>query len=263
MGERLAGKVAIVTGGAGGIGEETVRLFVREGAKVMIVDLNEEASQRVSKAIDPSGENVAYVIARLDQEEQAKMAVDKTVERFGKLDILANVAAVRVRGTIVESTMDDWNFIIGANLLAVGHSCKYAIPKMIENGGGSIVTVSSANATVGRKGMGLYDATKAAVLALTRSMACDHAEQNIRVNAISPGPTLTNFHINNRVRATGRSYSEVEAEMRGMGAPHTLLNRQAEPVEQAYAILWLASDEASYVTGADFNIDGGIMGLRD
>ena len=263
MGERLAGKVAIVTGGAGGIGEATVKLFVDEGAKVMIVDLNEEASKKVSAAIDPSGEKVGYVIAHLDKMEEAKMAVEKTVERFGKLDVLANVAAVRVRGAITEATMEDWNFILGANLLAVGHICKYAIPKMIENGGGSIVTVSSANATVGRKGMGLYDATKAGVLALTRSMACDHAEQNIRVNAISPGPTLTNFHIRNRSKATGKSEAEVEAEMRAAGAPHTLLGRQAEPIEQAYAILWLASDEASYVTGADFNIDGGIMGLRD
>jgi NAD(P)-dependent dehydrogenase (short-subunit alcohol dehydrogenase family) len=263
MGDRLAGKVAVVTGGAGGIGEETVRLFVREGAQVMIVDIHQEASQRVAHAIDPTGENVAYTLARLDREEEAKAAIESAVSRFGKLDILANVAAVRVRGTIPESTMEDWNFILGANLLAVSHCCKYAIPKMVENGGGSIITVSSANATVGRKGMGLYDATKAAVLALTRSMACDHAEQNIRVNAISPGPTLTKFHINNRSRATGKSVAEAEAEMRAAGAPHTLMNRMGEPVEQAYAILWLASDEASYVTGADFNIDGGIMGLRD
>ena len=263
MGDRLAGKVALVTGGAGGIGEATVGLFVREGARVMIVDLNEEASQRVSKAIDPGGDKVGYVIARLDNEDEAKRAVDETVARFGKLDILINVAAVRVRGTIPESTRQDWDTILGANLLAVAHCCKYAIPKMIENGGGSIVTVSSANATVGRKGMGLYDATKAAVLALTRSMACDHAEQNIRVNAISPGPTLTNFHIRNRSKATGKSEAEVEKEMRAAGAPHTLLNRQAEPIEQAYALLWLASDEGSYVTGADFNIDGGISGLRD
>lgn len=263
MGDRMKNRVALVTGGAGGIGEATVELFVREGAKVMITDLNEEASKRVAGRIDPSGETVGYVIAHLDQEEEAAKAVEATVAKFGKLDTLINVAAVRVHGTVPDSTRKDWDFIIGANLLAVGWACKYAIPKMIENGGGSIVTVSSANATVGRKGMGLYDATKAAVLALTRSMACDHAHQNIRVNAISPGPTLTNFHINNRVRKTGQSYAEVEAEMRAAGAPHTLLNRQAEPIEQAYALLWLASDEGAYVTGADFNIDGGISGLRD
>lgn len=263
MGDRLAGKVAIVTGGAGGIGEATVDLFVREGAKVMIVDLNEEASKSVSALIDPTGDKVAYTIASLDREEDAQAAVEATVKRFGKLDVLINVAAVRVHGPITTATKADWDKILGANLLAVGHICKYAIPKMVENGSGSIVTVSSANATVGRKGMGLYDATKAAVLALTRSMACDHAEQGIRVNAISPGPTLTNFHIRNRSKATGKSYAEAEAEIRAQGAPHTLLGRQAEPIEQAYALLWLASDEASYVTGADFNIDGGISGLRD
>ncbi len=263
MGDRVAGKVALVTGGAGGIGEATVQLFVREGAKVMIVDLNEEASKEVAAKIDPSGQNVAYVTARLDREDEAKAAVEATVARFGKLDVLANVAAVRVSGPITKATKEDWDKILGANLLAVAHCCKYAIPKMIENGGGSIVTVSSANATVGRKGMALYDATKAAVLALTRSMACDHADANIRVNAISPGPTLTNYHIRNRSKATGKSEAEVEAEMRAAGAPHTLMNRQAEPIEQAHAILWLASDDASYVTGADFNIDGGISGLRD
>lgn len=263
MGERLKGRVALVTGGAGGIGEATVELFVREGAQVMIVDLSEEASQRVSKRIDPTGEKVGYVIARLDQELEAKKAVDATVEKFGKLDTVINVAAVRVHGPVTESTKEQWDFIIGANLLAVGWTCKFAIPKIAEAGGGSITTVSSANATVGRKGMGLYDATKAAVLALTRSMACDHAHQNIRVNAISPGPTLTNFHVFNRMKRTGQTYEAVEAEMRAAGAPHTLLNRQAEPMEQAYALLWLSSDEASYVTGADFNIDGGISGLRD
>jgi NAD(P)-dependent dehydrogenase (short-subunit alcohol dehydrogenase family) len=134
---------------------------------------------------------------------------------------------------------------------------------MASNGGGSIVTISSANATVGRPNMGQYDATKNAVLALTRSMACDHADQGIRVNAVSPGPTLTNYHIRNRVKRTGETPEEAEAAMRKAGAPHTLLKRQAEPREMAYAMLFLASDESSYVTGANFAVDGGIMGLRD
>ena len=260
---RLEGKVALVTGGGGGIGEETVRLFVREGANVMISDVDDAMSRGVAAAIDPSGDRVGVVISDLAREEGARQAVQATVDRFGKLNILVNVAAVRVHGPVTEATVSSWNFIIGANLLAVSYCCKFAIPEMVKAGGGSIVTVSSANATVGRKGMGQYDATKNAVLALTRSMACDHAQQNIRVNAISPGPTLTKFHINNRVKATGKSAAEVEAAMRTAGAPHTLMNRQAEPIEQAYAILFLASDEASYVTGANFAIDGGISGLRD
>ena len=263
MGDRLVGKVAIITGGGGGIGEATVRLFVREGAKVMIVDNNEEASRAVANSVDPGGKNVAWFVAQLHKEEEAKASVAKTVERFGKLDLLANVAAVRVRGPVTEASQESWEFVIGVNLLAVAYCCKYAIPEMIKAGGGSIVTVSSANATVGRSSMAQYDATKNAVLALTRSMACDHASDNIRVNAISPGPTLTKFHINNRVKASGKSAAEVEQEMRAAGAPHTLMNRQAEPIEQAFPILWLASDEASYVTGANFAIDGGISGLRD
>jgi NAD(P)-dependent dehydrogenase (short-subunit alcohol dehydrogenase family) len=201
--------------------------------------------------------------ADLTEEGKAKRAVDETVARFGKLDVLANIAAVRVHGPVTEATTESWEFVINVNLLAVAYGCKYAIPVMASNGGGSIVTISSANATVGRPNMGQYDATKNAVLALTRSMACDHADQGIRVNAVSPGPTLTNYHIRNRVKRTGETPEEAEAAMRKAGAPHTLLKRQAEPREMAYAMLFLASDESSYVTGANFAVDGGIMGLRD
>jgi NAD(P)-dependent dehydrogenase (short-subunit alcohol dehydrogenase family) len=263
MGERLAGKVALVTGGGGGIGEATARLFWEEGAKVAIVDLDGDAAQSAARGIDPREDRVVAIAADLTKEDEAERAVRETVARFGKLDVLANIAAVRVRGPVTEATVDSWNFVIGVNLLAVAYGCKYAIPEMARNGGGSIVTVSSANATVGRQGMGQYDATKNAVLALTRSMACDHAHQGIRANAVSPGPTLTPYHIRNRVKRTGETMEEAEAAMRAAGAPHTLLGRQAEPREIAYALLFLASDESSYVTGANFAIDGGISGLRD
>lgn len=263
MGERLKGKVAIITGGSGGMGVETARLFWNEGAAVSIVDLDQQAVDETATSISPSGDRVLALGADLTKESDVKSVVDKTVETFGLLNVLANIAAVRVNGPVTEATQESWDFVINVNLLAVSHCCKYAIPEMVKAGGGSIVTVSSANATVGRKGMAQYDATKNAVLALTRSMACDHADQNIRVNAISPGPTLTSFHIRNRVKATGQTPEEAEAAMRASGAPHTLLGRQAEPIEMAYPLLWLASDEASYVTGANFAIDGGISGLRD
>jgi NAD(P)-dependent dehydrogenase (short-subunit alcohol dehydrogenase family) len=164
---------------------------------------------------------------------------------------------------VTEATAESWEFVIGVNLLGVAYGCKYAIPAMAANGGGSVVTVSSANATVGRSGMGQYDATKNAVLALTRSMACDHADAGIRVNAVSPGPTLTQYHIRNRVARTGETMAEAKAAMRAAGAPHTLLKRQAEPREIAQAILFLAGDEASYITGINLMVDGGISGLRD
>ncbi len=263
MADRLAGKVAIVTGGGGGIGEATARLYWHEGASVAIVDLDGDAATAAVHGIDPSGERLLAIQADLTSESEAERAVTETVAQFGKLDVLANIAAVRVRGPVTEATVESWKFVIDVNLLAVAYGCKYAIPVMAANGGGSIVTISSANATVGRPSMGQYDATKNAVLALTRSMACDHADQGIRVNAVSPGPTLTNFHIRNRVKRTGETAEEAEAAMRAAGAPHTLLKRQAEPREMAYAMLFLACDESSYVTGANFAIDGGIMGLRD
>jgi NAD(P)-dependent dehydrogenase (short-subunit alcohol dehydrogenase family) len=260
---RLDGKVALVTGGGGGIGEATARLFHEEGALVVVVDLDREAAETAASGIDPTGERIAAIAADLTREADAERAVNETVARFGTLDVLANVAAVRVHGPVTEATVDSWEFVIGVNLLAVAYGCKYAIPVMAGNGGGSIVSVSSANATVGRSGMAQYDATKNAVLAMTRAMACDHAAQGIRVNAVSPGPTLTPYHVRNRVKRTGETMEEAEAAMRAAGAPNTLLGRQAEPREIAYALLFLASDESSYVTGANFMIDGGISGLRD
>jgi NAD(P)-dependent dehydrogenase (short-subunit alcohol dehydrogenase family) len=263
MADRLAGKVALVTGGGGGIGEATARLFHEEGARVMIVDLDGDAARTAADGIDPNGERIGAITADLTHESEAERAVAETVARFGRLDVLANVAAVRVYGPVTEATPESWEHIIAVNLLGVAYGCKYAIPVMARGGGGSVVTVSSANATVGRSGMAQYDATKSAVLALTRAMACDHADQGIRVNAVSPGPTLTPYHIRNRVARTGETMAEAEAAMRAAGAPHTLLKRQAEPREIAWAILFLASDEASYVTGVNLMVDGGISGLRD
>jgi NAD(P)-dependent dehydrogenase (short-subunit alcohol dehydrogenase family) len=263
MGDRLAGKVALVTGGGGGIGEATARLYWEEGAAVMIVDIDAAAAHAAANGIDPGGARIAAIGADLTQEAEAERAVRETVTRFGTLAVLANIAAVRVSGPVTQATTASWEFIIGVNLLAVAYCCKFAIPEMARTGGGSIVTISSANATVGRGNMAQYDATKNAVLALTRSMACDHAAQGIRVNAVSPGPTLTQYHVRNRAARDGIALEAAEAALRDEGAPHTLLKRQAEPREIAYAMLWLASDESSYVTGANFAIDGGISGLRD
>ncbi len=258
MGERMAGKVALVTGGGGGIGEATVRLFYEAGGRVAVVDRDGEAADAVVKSIDPGGDRLVAISADLTDEAEAKRAVGETVERFGRLDALANVAGVRVWGPITDATPESWSFIVGVNLLAVAYCSKFAVPAMARTGGGSIVNVSSANAIVGRKNMAQYDATKNAVLALTRAMACDHAEQGIRVNAVCPGPTLTMYHVRRRAAARGISVEQAEAEMRADGASGPLLKRMAEPREIAYAILYLACDESSYVTGATFMIDGGL-----
>lgn len=255
---RLAGKVAVVTGGGGGIGEATARLFWEEGAAVGLLDLDGGAAAGAARAIDPQGTRTLGLQADLTQEPDAERAMRAIVERFGRLDVLANVAGVRVWGPVTEASATSWDFILDVNLRAVAYCCKYAIPEMARQGGGSIVNVSSANAIVGRKGMAQYDASKNAVLALTRSMACDHAEQHLRVNAVCPGPTLTQYHVRRRAAGKGIPLEQAEAEMRAAGAPATLLKRQAEPREIAYAILFLACDESSYVTGATFMIDGGL-----
>ena len=257
-GQRLAGKVALVTGGGGGIGEATARLFWEEGARVALVDRDADAARRAADGIDPDGERVLTVGADLSREAEAARAVAETAGRFGRFDVLANVAGVRVWGPITEATPESWDVILDANLKAVAYGSKFAVPAMAQGGGGSIVNVSSANAVVGRRGMAQYDASKAAVLALTRAMACDHAAEGIRVNAVCPGPTLTMFHVRRRAAAENVSLAQAEAAIRAAGATGPLLKRQAEPREIAYGILFLASDESSYVTGTTLMVDGGL-----
>lgn len=257
MGNRLSGKVALVTGGGGGIGEATARLFAEEGAAVLVVDRDAIAAERVARALDPTGERALALGADLANEAEAARTVAAAVDGFGRLDALANVAGVRVWGPVAEATPADWQAVIDVNLLAVAYCSKHAIAPMARAGGGSIVNVSSANAIVGRGGMGPYDATKAGVLALTRTMACEHANQGIRVNAVCPGPTLTQFHVRRRAVRDGLSLADAEAAVRAAEI-NNLLKRQAEPREIAYAILFLACNESSYVTGATFMIDGGL-----
>lgn len=256
MAGRMEGKVAIVTGGGGGIGQATAQLLWEEGASVVLADVDGSEAERAAAEISAGDERLLAIGARLDEEPEAQAVVARTVERFGRVDVLANVAGVRVYGPVTEADTDSWDYIVRGNLLQVGYCSKYAVPEMARAGGGSIVNVSSANALSGRSGMAQYDATKAAVLALTRSMAHDHAGDGVRVNAVCPGPTLTMFHVRRRAAATGESLEQARAEI-AKGTP-TLLKRQADPREIAYSILFLASDEASYVTGATLMVDGGL-----
>lgn len=251
---RVDGKVVLVTGGAGGIGEATARLFWEEGASVAVVDVDQGAAEQAATGIGT--ERLLALGAALDDENEAHRVVEATVERFGRLDVLANVAGVRVYGPITEADGDSWDRILRGNLLQLAYCSKYAVPEMAKNGGGSIVNVSSANAIRGRGGMPQYDATKAGVLALTRSMAHDHAADKVRVNAICPGPTLTPFHVRRRVEATGESPEQARAFLAAQTP--TLLGRQADPREIAYSILFLGCEESSYVTGATLMVDGGL-----
>jgi meso-butanediol dehydrogenase/(S,S)-butanediol dehydrogenase/diacetyl reductase len=254
-GSRLKDKAALITGGAGGIGSATARAFCGEGAAVLLVDVNEQAlAQTVDqlRQLHPQAriESLATDIAR---EDGARHAVDQAAAAFGRLDILVNNAAMRNYSALSDATPAEWQAMVSVNLVGMSNYCKAALPLLRQAGKPSIVNVSSCYAVTGRKGMGLYDTTKAGMLAFTRTLAFEQAEHGIRVNAICPGSTLTDFHINRTV-AAGKSVEALKTQRQTT----SLLGRWATPEEIAWPILWLASDEASFITGATLLVDGGL-----
>ena len=254
MAGRMAGRVALVTGGGGGIGEAIGRLFVEEGAAVALVDTDkvavETAATGMTKAVP--GARVLALVADLTSESEARRVIDDALVRFEALHTLVNVAGVRVYRPLAEADATGWEFIIGVNVLATAYCCKAALPALRATGRGSVVNVSSVYGVMGRAGMGQYDTTKAAVLGFTRALAVEEAPHGVRVNAVCPGGTITPYHIR---RAAGRGVSE--AELREQRSQDNLLGRWAEPREIAFPILFLASDESSYITGATLMVDAG------
>lgn len=251
---RMAGRVALVTGGGGGIGEATGRLFAEEGAAVALVDSDkaavEAAAAGIVKAV--AGARVSALAADLTSEPESQRVVDATLAAFGALHTLVNVAGVRLYTPLAEADAKGWEFIFGVNVLATAYCCKAALPALRQGGRGTIVNLSSVYGVKGRAGMGQYDTTKAAVLGFTRALAIEEAPHQIRVNAVCPGGTITPYHIR-RAAAQGVS----EAEMRTQRTGDNLLGRWAEPREVAFPILFLASDESSYITGATLMVDAG------
>jgi len=257
---RLQGKVALITGGGGGIGAATAMLFAEEGAGLALVDREGAAAEAAATAIRerfPSCD-IMPMAADLSDEAQVTRAVDAASAHFGGLDILVNVAGIRVYGALADADAGSWESILAVNLMATVHCCKAAIPLLRSRGGGSIVNVSSVFGVAGRAGMGQYDVTKAAVVSLSRTMAIEEVGHGIRVNAVCPGPTITPFHIE-RAKARGVS----EEELRRTGAQHTLMKRWAEPREVASTILFLACEESSFVTGTALVVDGGASAAVD
>lgn len=254
MAGRLAGRTAIVTGGAGGIGAATARLFGEEGARVALVDRDgaaiEAASGEIREAV-PSAETLGIVVD-LAQEAAAAEVVARTIAAFGGIDVLVNNAGIRAYEPLAEAKADTWRDVIAVNLLSYAYLSREALPQLRASGRGSIVNVSSTHAFNPRAGMGQYDVTKAGIVSMTRTLAFEEAEHGVRVNAVCPGATFTPFHAR-RAAALGRSPDEVDRE----AATTCLMRRWAEPREIAYPILWLASDEASYITAAALMVDGG------
>jgi 2-hydroxycyclohexanecarboxyl-CoA dehydrogenase len=254
MGGRLAGRMAIVTGGAGGIGSATGQVFCEEGARVALVDVDaaelDAVAARISAAVP--GAEVLVLAADLAEEAEADRVVTEAAERFGGLDTLVNNAGIRAYEPLAEASGTTWRRVLAVNLLSYAFMARAALPWLRQAGNGSIVNVSSTYGVTGRGGMGQYDATKGAIISLSRSLAFEEAEHGVRVNSLCPGYTVTPFHVRN-AEAQGRT----EAELRGEEIAACLMRRWADPREIALPILWLASDEASYVTAANFMIDGG------
>ena len=251
---RMAGKVALVTGGGGGLGEAIASLLCEEGGSVLLVDRNEDALETVAAGIAEriAGAAVATFVADVASAPDAVAAVACATGRFGRLDVLVNNAAIRDIASIETTDLDTWNEVLSVNLAGAVNFCKAALPALRKSGKGSVINISSAYGVLGRANWSAYDVTKAGLLALTRSMACEEAENGIRVNAVCPTGTLTSFTVGRR-KASGVT----EEDMRKEGRTDNLFKRWAEPREVAYPVLWLASDEASFVTGSTLMVDGG------
>ncbi len=250
---RLQGKVAIITGGAGGIGAATGQLFCEEGASVVLVDSDAEAMASVCADIRSrvSGATVKDLVIDLAVEASAAQIVAATTGAFGRIDVLVNNAGIRSYEPLSEAKSETWQKIFAVNLLSYAYLSREALP-LLRAGRGNIVNVSSTHAFNARAGMGQYDVTKAGIVSMTRTLAFEEAKHDVRVNAVCPGAAFTPFH-KKRFEAAGRTQAQIDAE----AETTCLMRRWATPREIAYPILWLASDEASYVTGSALMADGG------
>ncbi len=249
---RLADKVVLITGAGSGIGRASALRFALEGARVVVVDWKPDGGRETVAQIQADGGRALFVAADVSQEADVQRMVATAVEMYGRLDILFNNAAIQVFGTIPETPTSDWDKVLDVNLKGVYLGCKYAIPRMIAQGGGCIVNMSSTLGLVGDPTMPAYGATKGGILAMTKAMAQAHGRQHIRVNCICPGDVDTPI-----VQEYFDQQPDPAAARRQVAA-HYALGRIAQPDEIAHVALFLASDESSFLTGSAIVVDGGL-----
>jgi NAD(P)-dependent dehydrogenase (short-subunit alcohol dehydrogenase family) len=244
---RFSGKVAIITGGASGIGKATAALMAREGAKVLIADLSQHG-EAVAATMRAEGAEVEFRQADVSQDVQVATLVDAVLQRWGRLDIMVANAGMGGRGAADRTTLGDWERVLGVNLTGVFLCTRHAVPAMRARGGGSIVNTASVMGLVGPRGAVSYAATKGAVVNLTRSTALDHARDGIRINAVCPGHLVDPTSLGG-----GAARAQDERDLLAQYP----LGRLGRPEEVACAIAFLASDEASFITGTTLVVDGG------
>lgn len=250
---RLSGKVAVVTGGADGIGKATCELFASEGASVLIADVNGERGSALAREIESRGGRALFVETDVASEPGVVQMVSRTVRAFGKIDILVNNAAVFVLKGI-DATVEEWRKILDVNVVGAALVAKHVVPEIRKAGGGAIVNLGSISSFIAQPQFVTYNATKAAIATMTRCMALDLAPDNIRVNAVCPGTVWTQI-VERLTREAGMDRNAADTDPGWGGA--CMLKRLADPSEIAKAILFLASDDASYVTAAHLMVDGG------
>ena len=249
---RLQDKAAIVTGGASGIGRAICELFSQEGAKVVVADIDVEGGQETVRLIDSSGGEAVFVKTDVSREDAVEAMVQAAVEAYGTVNVLVNDAAAFVFGHVQDITDADWQRVMGVNVIGASYCVKHVQPLMKAAGGGTIVNIASISSFIAQPAFVPYNASKGALLQLTRCLAMDLAPDKIRVNCVCPGSVLT--------PATERHRQFVKAdrdEFLAEAAGSNFLKRNADPREIAFGALFLASDESSFVTGTPLVMDGG------
>ena len=251
MANRLKDKVAIVTGASVGIGQATAGLFAEEGAKVVIANTYEPVADAAAEELREQGYEALFVETDIANEEHCRRVCDETVRTYGRIDILVNNAAIFILKGL-EASVEDWQRTLSVNIAGTALMSKFASEYMKQSGGGAIVNLGSISSFVAQPSFITYSSTKAAIVQMTRNMAMDLAPFNIRVNCVCPGTILTRATEEHMARVGISKEDFIAAE-----APKHLLRRVGDPREVAYPILFLASDEASFITGTHLMVDGG------